>query len=252
MTTNGATPVLEVSALSAGFGAVSLLSDINLCVHAGEVVALLGPNGAGKTTTIMALAGHMSLMHGEVRINGELARRTPHGRARRGMGVVTQERCVFMGLSVRDNLRLGRGKSDEVLDLFPELRPHLHRRVGLLSGGQQQMLAVGRALAARPQVLLTDELSFGLAPLVVDRILRVMREYVDTYRIAALLVEQHIHKALQCADRAYVLQRGRIVMSGPCESLRGRLDELHGVYVRGTGDVSANGGHEGSSRRMPS
>jgi branched-chain amino acid transport system ATP-binding protein len=238
------TPALDVSGLSGGFGPIPLLADINLSVGAGEIVALLGPNGAGKTTAIMALAGHLPQARGRIMISGEPARRTAHQRAAQGIGVVTQERCVFMGLSVRDNLRLGRGAASDVLDLFPELRPHLRRRVGLLSGGQQQMLAVGRALAARPTVLLTDELSFGLSPLVVDRILGVLRQYADAFNIAVLLVEQQIHKALRCADRAYVLQRGRIVMQGSCESLQDRLDELHGLYLSRDGAPHASNGHK--------
>jgi branched-chain amino acid transport system ATP-binding protein len=224
-------PVLEASGLCAGFGPVPLLREIDLVVRPGEIVGLLGANGAGKTTTIMALAGHLRPAAGRVLLGGVPAHLPAYRRARQGLGLVTQERCAFMDLSLRDNLRLGSGGADPVLQLFPELAPHMDRRVGLLSGGQQQMLAVGRALVAKPKVLLSDELSFGLAPQIVDRILQTLRAYAAAHNTAVLLVEQQVQKALECVDRAYVLQRGRIVLAETADYLKLHLDELQRVYM---------------------
>ena len=226
-------PVLQAIGLTAGFGSIPHVRDVDLAVHPGEMLALLGANGAGKTTTIMSLAGQLRRAGGEVLFKGAPAHSSPERRARAGLGLVTQERCVFMGLSLSDNLRLGRGPVEEVLALFPELRVHLRRPVGLLSGGQQQMLAVGRALAARPSVLLADELSFGLGPLIVDRLLVALRRYADEYGIAVILVEQHIQKALKFSDRAVVLQHGRVALQGSAADLRGRPEQIQQAYLAG-------------------
>jgi branched-chain amino acid transport system ATP-binding protein len=195
------------------------------------VVALLGPNGAGKTTTISTLSGQLRALGGEVRLLGELTDAPLHVRARKGLGVVSQERAVLMDLSVRENLRVSRCDIGRATALFPELEPHLERRVGLLSGGQQQMLALARCLARRCRLLLVDELSLGLAPLVVDRLLRAVRAAADD-GIAVLLVEQHIHKALSVADRVLVMTRGTIALEGTASELGGHLDDIQDAYMR--------------------
>jgi branched-chain amino acid transport system ATP-binding protein len=221
--------------LDAGYGAVAAVRGLNLEVAAGEIVALLGANGAGKTTTLMTLAGAIPALGGEVLLAGERARGPLHRRARAGVVLVPEERSVFMGLTVRDNLRVGRGAAQRVLEIFPELRDHLRRKAGMLSGGQQQMLTLGRALAAEPRVLLADELSLGLAPLLVARLLDAVRQAASDRGVAVLLVEQHIRSALEVADRVYVLRRGSVVLEGRAEELRARTDEIEQAYLHGPG-----------------
>jgi branched-chain amino acid transport system ATP-binding protein len=153
-------------------------------------------------------------------------------RAKRGLAIVTEERSVFMGLSTAANLRLGRGETARALELFPELEKLLGRQAGMLSGGEQQILTLARALAGEPKLLLADELSLGLAPLIVERILRAVREAADR-NVGVLLVEQHALQALQLADRAYVLRRGRIELEGKASDLLDRLGEIERSYLDG-------------------
>ena len=211
--------VVEARGLTAGYGGTPAIHGVDLEVRAGEVVALLGANGAGKTTTLLALAGEVSPLAGTVAFHGDDRRRRLHQRARQGLGFLTEERCVFMQLTGWQNLKLGRGRPDKALEVFPELEEHLNKKVGLLSGGQQQMLALGRVLASEPRVLLADELSLGLAPMVVERLLAAVRAAADD-GVAVILVEQHVRQALAIADRVHVLRRGRIVMSGDAADLR--------------------------------
>ena len=157
------TPLLEASDLVVGYGPVSVLQDVNLIVRPGEIVALLGPNGSGKTTTLLALAGELRLMSGAVKLFGRPAQPGLHRRARAGLRLITEDRSVFMGLTVYDNLRLGQKNIDPCLEIFPQLRPLLRRKVGVLSGGEQQMLTLARALSSGASLLLADELSLGLA-----------------------------------------------------------------------------------------
>jgi branched-chain amino acid transport system ATP-binding protein len=220
--------LLEAVDLSAGYGSLAAVRNLNLHVGAGEIVALLGANGAGKTTT---MSGELPPIGGEVRWLGEPATRPLHVRARQGLSLVTEEKSVFMGLSVAENLRLGRGDPALALELFPELGDHLDRRCGLLSGGQQQMLTLARALAGRPRVLLADELSLGLAPILVGRLLEAVRRAVDTQGTGVLLVEQHVRQALRWADRIYVLQRGTLVLEDTAASARGRIEEIERSYL---------------------
>src|SRR4051794_38617401 len=172
-------PVLELRGLSAGYDDLAVVRDVDLKVMRGEIVALLGANGTGKSTTILTAAGELPPIGGEVRWRGTVTTAPLHVRARMGMSFVPEERSVLMSMSVRDNLLLGPGGIERATELFPELRPLLGTRAGLLSGGEQQMLSLARALAANPVALLLDELSLGLAPLVVDRLFAALRRAAD-------------------------------------------------------------------------
>jgi sulfate-transporting ATPase len=241
--------VLEADGLRAGYGNVEIVRDLQLHVDEGEVVALLGPNGAGKTTTISTLSGELRALGGEVRFLGTRTQAPVHIRARKGLGVVSQERAVLMDLSARENLRVSRCDIDRAIALFPELEAHLERRVGLLSGGQQQMLALARCLARKCRLLLVDELSLGLAPRIVDRLLASVRTAADD-GTAVLLVEQNIHKALSVADRVLVMTRGTIGLEGNADDLVNRLDEIQDAYLRTRASESANGVNENNGGKL--
>jgi branched-chain amino acid transport system ATP-binding protein len=223
------TAVIQTRGLKAGYGATAIVRDLDLEVRAGEVVALLGPNGAGKSTSILTIAGELPMLGGEVYLHGQKTTGPLYQRVRAGLGLITEERTVLMRMTVAENLRVNRGDSDLAIELFPELEPHLKRRVGMLSGGQQQMLALARALSRRPTALLADELSLGLAPLVVDRLLAAVRKAADE-GVGVLLVEQHIHKALEIADRCYIMRRGEIELEGSAAELTNRLDDIQKLY----------------------
>jgi ABC-type branched-subunit amino acid transport system ATPase component len=225
------TALLAAEQLDAGYGKDPVVRQLNLEVHPGEIIALLGPNGAGKTTTLLTLAGDLSPIGGIIRVEGVATRQSLHRRAKRGLALVPEERSVLMGMTVAENLRLGRCDTDRALELFPELVPLLGRRGGLLSGGEQQMLTLARALARRPKVLLADELSLGLAPLVVRRLLAAVRQAADEDGVGAVLVEQHVTQVLKVADRAYVLRRGRVVLSGPAAEIASRVSEIQDSYI---------------------
>jgi len=221
--------LLQARDLRAGYGRVAVVRGLSLEVNPGEVVALLGPNGAGKSTTILTLAGELPCLGGEVLLHGKATTAPLHRRVRAGLGLVSEERTVLMRMSVAENLRVNRGDTAYALELFPELEPHLKRRVGMLSGGQQQILALARALSRRPSVLLADELSLGLAPLIVNRLLEVVRKAADG-GIGVLLVEQHIHKALAVADRVYILRRGELQLEADAADARNRVDDIQKLY----------------------
>ncbi|SNQ46829.1 High-affinity branched-chain amino acid transport ATP-binding protein BraG [Frankia canadensis] len=226
------TALVEARKLCAGYQGVPVVRDLDLTVEPGEVVALLGPNGAGKTTTLLTLAGELRPISGDLLVDGEPSKAPLHKRAGGGLGFVPEERSIFMSQTTAENLRVGRCDVDRVLELFPELKPKLKTTAGLLSGGEQQMLSLGRALARGPRLLLADELSLGLAPLVVARLLAAVRAAADT-GVGALLVEQHVRKVLEVADRVYVLRRGVVDFAGTATEAKARLSELEGSYLSG-------------------
>ncbi len=218
---------LQTVALDAGYGEIVVVRGVHLHVAAGEVVALLGPNGSGKSTTLLTLAGELPVLAGQVLWDGEPTSEPLYRRARRGMAFVPEERSVLMQMSVRDNLLIGRGGVRGALDIFPELEPLLDRRAGLLSGGEQQMLTLGRALATKPTVLLVDELSLGLAPLIVDRLLAAVRAAATEDGVAVILVEQQVRRALGVADRWYLMRRGVVVAEGDRTTSAADLEAIY-------------------------
>jgi branched-chain amino acid transport system ATP-binding protein len=226
------TALLEVRGLCAGYGGQPVVHDLDLDVDAGTITVLLGPNGAGKTTIMRTLSGVIPALSGGATFDGRPLDGPQYRRARRGLGYVAEERSVFSRLTVRANLALATRQIETGVEHFPELTALLDRRAGDLSGGEQQMLTLARALSRQPTLLLVDELSLGLAPLVVNRLLRAVRSAADR-GLAVLMVEQHAHKALDVADRAAVLSRGRIVLDGTGADLRERFDEVERAYLHG-------------------
>jgi branched-chain amino acid transport system ATP-binding protein len=233
--------LLEVSGLQAGYGKKTVLQGVALRVQPGEIVALLGHNGAGKSTTLRTILGLMRASAGEVRFAGERwANGDPAANGRRGIALVPQGRGVFPDLNVTENLMLGAwNQSDpavrtqrmgDVLDLFPVLAERRAQRVGTMSGGQQQMVAVGVALMQQPRLLMMDEPSIGLAPVVVQRLLQTARHINERFGTAIVLVEQNIKTALEIAARAYVMKSGRIVLERPAAELLAARDSWWDLY----------------------
>lgn len=222
---------LVLSGVSAGYGETIVLEAIALDLPPGGTLALLGRNGVGKTTLLATIMGHTRLRAGSIRYAGyELAGMAPFRRARRGIGFVPQEREIFASLTVAENLlvaaRPGRWSLDRVFDFFPPLAERRHHRGNQLSGGEQQMLAIGRALIGNPSLLLMDEPLEGLAPVIVDAMLAGLDRLKREDDLALLLVEQHAHLALEMAQQAIVLDRGNIVFSGPSRELLAAPDQL--------------------------
>jgi branched-chain amino acid transport system ATP-binding protein len=244
-TDTGARPLLEVEGLTVQYGAIRAVGDVSFRVGEGELVALIGSNGAGKSSTLRAIAGLIPAAGGEVRLAGESLRQVPaHELPRRGLVLVPEGRRVFGEMSVLDNLYLGAytRSSAEIAEglervhaLFPILGERSRQAAGTLSGGEQQMLAIGRGLMARPKVLLLDEPSLGLAPAIVRELFDLLRR-LHRDGVTILLVEQNARMALEVADRAYVLQTGRIVTSGPAAELA-NSDEVRRRYLGVAEDV---------------
>jgi branched-chain amino acid transport system ATP-binding protein len=222
-------PLLQVRGLTAGYDAGSVLFGIELDVAERELIALVGANGAGKSTLLGTLSGLVRLTSGTVAFAGhDITNARPETTVQAGIAHVPQGRRLFGTMSVEKNLRLGAyvrrdrevgADLDRVLEYFPALKDKLKREAGTLSGGEQQMVAIGRGLMARPRLLMVDELSLGLAPKIVDRLIEVVRE-INQGGTALLLVEQDVLVALDVADRAYVLENGRITMSGKASDLK--------------------------------
>src|SRR5580704_13907006 len=228
----GSDTVLELDRLSVAYDRAPVVRDLTLTVGLGEVVPLLGANGAGKTTTLRAISGLLKPVSGTVRAAGrDLAGVSPTARARLGLAHVPPDRGIFFGLTVAEHFRLDGTELDAAAGHFPALRDLGGRRAGLLSGGEQQMLAIARALSRRPRLLLLDELSLGLAPVIVERLLPVVREFASSHGTAVLLVEQHVHLALEIADRGYVLSHGELVASDSAERLRADSALLAASYL---------------------
>jgi branched-chain amino acid transport system ATP-binding protein len=221
---------LQTHGLAAGYGGVPVVQDLAIHVDPGEVVALLGPNGAGKTTALLTIAGVLPPIAGSVEIDGRVETDPMFRRARRGMALVTDDRALFRQLTVAENLRLSDGDPDEAVRIFPPLARLMNRKAGLLSGGEQQMLSLGRALARKPALLLADELSLGLAPLVVRSLFAAVRAIADA-GTAVILVEQQIRLVLGICDRGYVLSQGRVGISGTATELLRDAAEIERSYL---------------------
>ncbi|MBI4179460.1 ABC transporter ATP-binding protein [bacterium] len=233
-------PLIEVSGITAGYGGPPVLRDIRLDVAPGEWITLLGANAAGKTTLLKCLIGVLPVSGGSVRFDGRpVETLAPEDRIRAGMAIVPEDRRVFGRMSVLENLRLGAhlwgggssGDLDRVFTLFPRMAERRSQKAATLSGGEQQMLAIGRALMARPKLLLLDEPSMGLAPKLVSDVFALLRR-VQTEGVSILLVEQNAKMALAASSRAYVLRLGEIVLSGPSAELAGN-EEVQRAYLGG-------------------
>jgi branched-chain amino acid transport system ATP-binding protein len=238
--------LLALSAVTAGYGATVVLDDVSLTLAEGAACAVLGRNGVGKSTLMLTIMGHTALHRGAIRFAGEdLAALPAHRRSRAGIGLVPQEREIFPSLTVEENLlvaqRPGPWTLERVHDLFPRLAERRRNYGGQLSGGEQQMLSIGRALMGNPRLVLMDEPLEGLAPVIVDALLAAMRTLRDA-GLGILLVEQHARRALDFAERAIVLDRGRIVYDGPSATLRDAPDRLAALI--GVGGPTSSG-HEG-------
>ncbi len=232
--------LLEIERLTVHYGAIQALHDVSITVETGEIVTLIGANGAGKSTTLRAVSGLVKPSAGTIRFEGKDTAGLPaHRILRLGLAQVPEGRGIFPNLTVDENLDLGafvrkNGKAVEddrerVFSLFPRLEERIRQRAGTLSGGEQQMLAIGRALLARPRLLLLDEPSLGLAPQLVQTIFRIIRE-INASGTTIFLVEQNAHMALRIAHRAYVLEVGSVVMSGDAKQLAAS-EEVKKAYL---------------------
>ena len=231
------TPALELDDVSAGYGETVVLEKVRLALADGESVSVIGRNGVGKSTLLATVMGHTTLHGGSLRLGGrDIGGLAPYRRALAGLGYVPQEREIFPSLTLRENLevaaRPGRWTIAEVFKLFPRLAARESNRGNQLSGGEQQMLAIGRALVGNPSMLLMDEPSEGLAPVIVEELVRVVKQLAQSDRLTLLLVEQNSRLALDISPRTVVMNRGRIVYDGASEALRrdaARLDQLIGL-----------------------
>jgi branched-chain amino acid transport system ATP-binding protein len=229
------TPRLQCTGLTGGHGTTTAFRDIDLAVEGGTVEALLGPNGAGKTTLLRTLAGFVVPRDGAVAVDGQtLKRGRPALASKAGVVLVPDNRSLFATLTVEENLKVAWRKGGpsprDMLDVFPALEMRWGLRAGALSGGEQQMVAMARALIQDPKVLLIDEMSMGLAPRIVEALFEQVRSIATDHGCAVVLVEQHVNLALEVADSAAVLNRGSIVLRGPAGELRGEAERLEAAY----------------------
>ena len=234
--------VLRVTGVRASYGPIEALHGVDMEVSAGEIVTLIGANGAGKSTLLMTICGNPRASHGRIEFLGEdITRLATHEIARRGVAQAPEGRRLFAFMTVMENLQTGATSADpryfeedleRVFSLYPILRERRHQRGGTLSGGEQQMLAIARALMSRPKLLLLDEPSLGLAPLLVKRIFAVIREINERERVTVFLVEQNAYHALRIAHRGYVMMNGRIALSGSSKELLANA-EVRRAYLEG-------------------
>lgn len=234
--------MLQVDHIDVSYGPVQVLFDVSLTVGPGEIVALLGTNGAGKTTVLRAVSGVVPVPSGRITFDGQdITGRSPREIVEAGLIQLPGGRGVFPGMSVRENLEVGgyvygkdgarrRAAIDGVLDEFPILAERLDQQAGTMSGGQQQMLALAKAMVPEPRLLLVDELSLGLAPVIVEDLLETLRRYVQR-GVSVVVVEQHVDLALEIAERAYFMERGQVRFDGDAADLRGRDDLLRSVFL---------------------
>ena len=234
----GDAPVLECKGLDVGYGKLTVGRDISFTLEPGKVLTVLGPNGAGKTTLLMTLAGFLPPRAGTIILHGEQVRgSSPRRMNQAGMVLIPDFRALFTELTPVQNLKLAapRGTDlDPVLELFPALARREKLRTGDLSGGEQQMLAIARALVQSPKLLLIDEMSMGLAPVAVESLMPVIRRVADEHGASVIMVEQHVQLALEVADEAMVIVHGSIVLSGPAERYRHDCSEVESAYMSGS------------------
>lgn len=232
--------LLQVNSLTTGHNGVAVVHDVNLVVESGEVVALLGANGAGKTTLLHTIAGLLPAINGTVFFNDRpVTGLSTHQIVRQGLSLLPENRGIFYQLTVAENLRLykrqgGAVKVEEVFEYFPALKPLVERKAGLLSGGEQQMLSLGCRFIADPKLMLIDEMSLGLAPIIFQRMLPVLTQFAADRGVGVLLVEQHVHLALKSSSRAYVLNRGELTFSGTANALQNQRQFLESNYMGST------------------
>lgn len=227
--------LLEIRGLSAGYGRLTVVQPVDISADAGTVIAMLGPNGSGKTTLLNTVAGLLESRGGSICVGGEVLKSgRPDAASRAGVVLVPDDRALFTSLTVQENLRIAartRAAIDEAVDLFPALRSRWRLNAGNLSGGEQQMLAVARALVQRPRVLLLDEMSMGLAPVIVEGLLKIVRRIAGEFGAVVLLVEQYVGLALEVADRALVLVHGHVALEDTAESLKADRSRLESAYL---------------------
>jgi ABC-type branched-subunit amino acid transport system ATPase component len=239
--------LLRVEGIDVSYGPIQVLFDVSIEVGAGEIVALLGTNGAGKTTVLRAVSGIIPVASGSITFEDkDITGTSPRRIVESGLIQLPGGRGVFPGMSVRENLDVGgyvygrdharrKDAIEEVLDEFPDLRGRLDQAAGTLSGGQQQMLSLAKSMVPQPRLLLIDELSLGLAPVVVEQLLETLRRYVER-GVSVVVVEQHVDLALSIAERAYFMERGSIRFDGPASELHGRDDLLRAVFLSSAQD----------------
>lgn len=229
------TPLLECKGLDVGYGKLTVARDISFVLDPGTVLTILGPNGAGKTTLLMTLAGFLPPRAGHMLFDGQSANGwSPRRSNQAGLVLIPDFRALFTELTPIQNLKLAAARGfnlDPILDLFPALQRREKIRVGSLSGGEQQMLAIARALVQSPKLLLIDEMSMGLAPIAVESLMPVIRRVADEHGASVIMVEQHIHLALEIADEAIVLVHGSVALSGSASQLRRDVGLVEAAYM---------------------